>query len=41
MSTWAKYEGYALHTTDEFQKGGIRAEEQRGIDKLKRKRPCY
>ena len=35
LSTWAKYEGYALNTTDEFQKGGIRAEAQRGIDELK------
>ena len=34
LSTWAKYEGYALNTTDEFQKGGIRAEAQRGIDEL-------
>lgn len=35
LSTWSKYEGYALNTTDEFQKGGIRAETQRGIDELK------
>ena len=34
LSTWAKYEGYALNTADEFQKGGIRAEAQRGIDEL-------
>lgn len=35
LSTWAKYENYALKTTDEFQKGGIRAESQRQIDALK------
>ena len=35
LSTWAKYQGYALKTTDEFQKGGIRAETQRGINELK------
>lgn len=34
MSTWEKYMGYMLSATDEFQKGGIRAETQRGIDKL-------
>ena len=37
LSTWAKVEGYTLNTTDEFQKGGIRAETQRGIDQLKSK----
>lgn len=35
LSTWSKYENYALKTTDEFQKGGIRAEAQREIDTLK------
>lgn len=35
LSTWSKYQGYTLNTTDEFQKGGIRAEQQRGIDQLK------
>ena len=34
MSTWEAYEGYTLNATDEFQKGGIEAEIQRGIDKL-------
>ena len=34
MSTWEAYEGYTLNATDEFQKGGIEAEVQRGIDKL-------
>ncbi len=34
MSTWETYEGYTLNATDEFQKGGIEAEVQRGIDKL-------
>lgn len=37
LSTWAKYGSYALTTTDEFQKGGIVAETQRGIDRLKAK----
>lgn len=37
LSTWSKYESYTLNTTDEFQKGGIQAETQRGIDKLKSK----
>ena len=35
FSTWDKYLGYALTTTDELAKGGIRAETQRGIDRLK------
>lgn len=35
MSTWAKWQGYALNTTDEWQKGGIRADVQSGIDALK------
>lgn len=35
LSTWQKYQGYFLNTTDEFQKGGIRAEQQRGIDELR------
>lgn len=34
MSTWEAYEGYTLNATDEFQKGGIEAEVQRGVDKL-------
>ena len=34
LSTWEKYESYALKTTDETKKGGIRAEAQRGIDAL-------
>lgn len=34
MSTWEKYMVYMLTATDEFQKGGIAAETQRGIDKL-------
>lgn len=34
LSTWSKYENYALKTTDEFQKGGIAAETQRGIEQL-------
>ena len=36
LSTWAKFQNYTLTTTDEFQKGGIRAEAQENIDKLKR-----
>lgn len=35
FSTWDKYIGYALTTTDELAKGGVRAETQRGIDQLK------
>lgn len=35
FSTWSKWQGYLLNTTDEFQKGGIEAETQRGIDQLK------
>lgn len=34
MSTWEAYEGYTLNATDEFQKGGIEASVQQGIDKL-------
>lgn len=34
LSTWEKYNGYALTTTDEAQKGGIEREVQRGINKL-------
>lgn len=34
LSTWEKYENYALRTTDEAAKGGIAAEKQRGIDAL-------
>lgn len=37
LSTWAKWEGFLLNTTDEFQKGGIEAEMQRGLEKLKQK----
>ena len=35
LSTWAKYQGYALNTTDEFAKGGIQAETQSRLDALK------
>lgn len=35
LSTWAKWQGYLLNSTDEFQKGGIEAETQRGVDALK------
>lgn len=34
MSVWEAYEGYTLNATDEFQKGGIEASVQKGIDKL-------
>lgn len=34
MSTWEAYEGYTLNATDEFQKGGIEASVQQGIDRL-------
>jgi hypothetical protein len=34
LSTWSKFEGYALQTTDEFQKGGIKAETERGLNAL-------
>lgn len=34
MSVWEAYEGYALNATDEFQKGGIEASVQKGIDQL-------
>lgn len=34
LSTWSKYMGYALNTTDEMAKGGARASVQRGIDRL-------
>ncbi len=34
LSTWEKWSGYELNTTDELQKGGISAEVQRGIDSL-------
>ena len=34
MSTWEAYEGYTLNATDEFQKGGIEASVQKGIDRL-------
>ena len=34
MSTWEAYEGYTLNATDEFQKGGIEASVQHGIDRL-------
>jgi hypothetical protein len=34
LSTWEKYENYALKTADEAAKGGIKAEKQRGIDAL-------
>lgn len=35
LSTYAKFQSYALTTTDEFAKGGTRAETQRGIDALR------
>jgi|GEM_PF-2855380 len=34
LSTWEKHLGYRLYSTDQFQKGGIDAEVQRGIDRL-------
>jgi hypothetical protein len=34
MSVWEAYEGYTLNATDEFQKGGIAASVQKGIDRL-------
>ncbi len=34
MSVWEAYEGYTLNATDEFQKGGIEASVQKGIDQL-------
>lgn len=34
LSTWEKHLGYRLYSTDQFQKGGIDAEVQRGIDEL-------
>lgn len=34
MSTWEKWLGYRLYATDQFQKGGISAEVQRGLDEL-------
>lgn len=34
MSVWETYEGYTLNATDEFQKGGIEASVQKGIDRL-------
>ena len=34
ISAWEKYSGYALSATDEFSKGGTKAEVQRGIDSL-------
>ena len=34
MSSWEAYEGYTLNATDEFQKGGIEASVQQGIDRL-------
>lgn len=37
LSTVEKWQAYALNVTDEFQKGGIEAETQRGIDSLERR----
>lgn len=37
LSTWEKYSNYAMVTTDQMQKGGIKAEAQRGIDALEAK----
>lgn len=34
MSVWEAYEGYTLNATDEFQKGGVEASVQKGIDRL-------
>lgn len=34
LSTWDKYMAYTMTLPDEFQKGGIQAEYQRGIDDL-------
>lgn len=34
LSTWSKYMGYALNTTDEMAKSGVRAGMQEGIDRL-------
>lgn len=34
MSVWEACEGYTLNATDEFQKGGIEASVQKGIDRL-------
>lgn len=34
VSVWEAYEGYTLNATDEFQKGGIEASVQQGIDRL-------
>lgn len=34
MSVWEAYEGYTLNATDEFQKGGIEASVQKGIDRF-------
>lgn len=34
VSVWEAYEGYTLNATDEFQKGGIEASVQKGIDRL-------
>lgn len=34
LSTWEKHLGYLLNSSDQFQKGGITAEYQRGIDEL-------
>lgn len=37
LSTWEKYNNYAMVTSDQMQKGGIQAEAQRGIDVLEAK----
>lgn len=37
LSTWEKYNNYAMVTSDQMQKGGIQAEAQRGIDALETK----
>lgn len=34
LSSWEKYMGYFLTTTDQFQKGGIEAETRRGLERL-------
>lgn len=36
LSTWEKYNNYAMVTSDQMQKGGIQAEARRGIRELER-----
>ena len=37
LSTWEKYNGYMLTTTDEMAKGGTRAEARRGLEALQQR----